>query len=237
MPRLIVALSFLFILSTGYSQNNFALEYLISTDGKDQGLQSLLVFSKDGNTFSRYKRLSDGVTWYQDLRLTKQPQIDYQIFDDTYLEIPDKQLTEYQLSILGNEVVDKKNCVKISLVAYKGGEKITVWVTKDLPSYESYLTCFVNTIDLRKLNIALKKINVSGFPIKIVYGGRAQQTYEFVSAKIGPLEDSMFSLENFKKAELRSSKKLKKKDQISEEQYKQMKIEEEKAKQQFKKRD
>src|ERR1700741_816722 len=145
-----------------YSQNSFGIEYFVSNEGSDPNFQSLLIFSKDGNTISRLKRLSDNVEWYKSLRLKKQPKIDYQMFDSTYIEVPDKQLSEYEVKILGEDIFDKKKCVKIEVVSYKGGDKIILWITKEIPSYETYMDCFVNSIDLRKLNQSLKKINQTG---------------------------------------------------------------------------
>src|ERR1700741_4241000 len=99
------------------------------------------------------------------------------------------------------------------------------------------MNCFVENIDLQKLDQALKKIGQAGFPVKIVFNRKSQQTFEFVSAKNGELENSIFDLESFKQGDGQTSEQLLKDGKISEEQYKQMKIEEEKAKQQAKKKD
>jgi hypothetical protein len=213
-----------------FAQDGFHLKYNVNNVPLDSNRQTLNVYSKDGNSINEFIKNTDGVVWYKSLKLKKHSNTDYKYFGDDYIKMDDNQLKKYLVEIIGTEKIDNYNCTKISVQTYEKGGKTLIWITNEIKDFQKYLTADVQVFNLNKLNEALKIFKLSGFPIRIEYSGNPGQVYTFIKAEFINIDDSLFKLDNSKKSEGHSSEYLKRKDKVTDEQYKQMKIEEEKVK-------
>lgn len=226
----IFTLAFGLLTSICFAQDGFHLKYNVNNVPLDSNRQTLNVYSKDGNSINEFIKNTDSVVWYKSLKLKKDANTDYKYFGDDYIKMDDNQLKKYIVEIIGTEKIDNYNCTKISVQTYEKGGKTLVWITNEIKDFQKYLTADVQVFNLNKLNEALKTFKLSGFPVQIEYIGNPGQVYTFIKAEFINIDDSLFNLNNSKKLEGHSSEYLKRKDKVTDEQYKQMKIEEEKAK-------
>lgn len=229
----IFTLAFGLLTSIYFSQDGFHLEYKINNVPLDTNGQTLNVYSKDGNSINEFIKNSNDVVWYKSLKLKKHANTDYKYFGDNYIKIDDNQLKKYIVEIIGTEKINNYNCTKLTVQTYEKGGKTLVWVTNEIKNFQKYLTADVQVFNLNKLNEALKTFKLTGFPVRIEYSGNPGQVYNFTKAELIKIDDSLFDLENSKKLKGHTSEYLKRKDKVSDEQYRQMKIEEEKEKKEF----
>lgn len=221
--RIYVFLSVIIVSISSYAQNGLYLEYRCSDKGTDNQTDVLKVYSLDGNSLNERTNLLDPNYPTNNLRLKSSPDTVYSLYgNQTFLKIPDKQLVEYKIEILGTENVNGYKCIKISLDTH-GHSYQTVWITDQIPLYENYLTAEVNDINLAKLTEALKKKNLKGIPVRITYPEDNSMQYDFVKLKRINMDISWFSIDGYKEAIMMTSEEMEKLGLLGGEEYEAMK--------------
>jgi hypothetical protein len=158
------------------------------------------------------------------LTLKASPDTAYSLYgNQTYLKMPDKQLAEYKIEILGTENINGYQCTKISLDTRGQNDQI-VWITDQIPLYENYLTAEVNDIDLAKLTEVLKKKNLKGLPVRITYVEEKSMQYDFVKLQRINMDKSWFSLDSYTEVVMMTSDEMKKQGKVTDEQFDAMKM-------------
>jgi hypothetical protein len=114
----------------------------------------------------------------------------------------DRQLSEYTIRILGKETVNGFHCEKIAVYTHTGNGYVIMWVSNEIPHYKKYLTADINNCNLTKLDFALKKLNLSGFPVRITDTEGVGLQFDFVKVKNVDLDKSMFSLDSYQELKL-----------------------------------
>lgn len=231
--KTLFTLLLLVCLTTIIAQTGFHLEYKITNAPLDSNVQILHVYSKDGNSLNEYFKINEQTAWTKNIKLKKEKNTDYSYAGDTYIKMQDKQLENYNAELIGTEKINNYNCTKLSVQVYPNSDKTAVWITNEVKDYQNFLSTYVHVFNLTKLNKVLKSFKLTGFPVRIEYSGDHGQVYTFIKAEPVVLDDSLFEPDKSKQLKGQTSDELKRKGDITDEQYRFMKIEEEKAKKAF----
>lgn len=181
-----------------FGQNGFCFKYKLVT--KEVVTDSLYVFNLNGNSLNQIKKVSNNQVTYQSIKLKDKVVDDFIIYpDNTYRQIPDVQLKDYVVKVLGQEEINGYKCTKVSVVTFNSGNECYLWITDQLPNYKNYLSTSVLDFKLDRLNAALAKLNVSGIPVKIAFKVPDYMRYELVSANPSEINVGMFDLTRYTK--------------------------------------
>ncbi len=182
---------------SSFGQNGLYMEYK-GTNGETTDI--LKIYSLDGNSLNERTNLKYPANPTNNLRLKNSPDTTYSLLANrTYLKIPDEQLSEYKIEIIGTENINGYTCTKISLNT-RGQNNQTIWITDQIPLYQDYLTAEINDIDLSKLTKALKNKNLKGLPVRITYSSENSMQYDFVKLKKINMDKSWFLLDGYTEA-------------------------------------
>lgn len=225
MKKSIQTFLFLFIISISASgQNGLYMEYKGSNKGTTNQTDILKIYSLNGNSLNERTNLRYPSSPTNNLSLKAIPDTAYSLYDNkTYLKIPDTQLAEYKIELLGTDNINGYSCTKISLDT-RGQNDQTIWITDQIPSYENYLTVVVNDIDLTKLTEALKKKGLKGLPVRITYDEEKSTQYDFVKLNAMDIDKSWLSLDGYSEAVMMTSDEMKKQGKVTDEQFDAMKM-------------
>ena len=229
---LILLVSYLFITSA-YCQKGLYLEYKAGVKGSNKITDTLKVKSFNGNSINILKNTEYPSRPIIDLYLKNDSDNIYSLFPNkTYQKISNVERENYKIDVIGNENINGYNCVKVivSTQNRSDGGHMTVWICKDIPSFEDYLTAIVNNLNLKKLHNALVKEKLDGIPIRIELSEEKSLQFDLVKVAFMIIDESIFSLKNYHEAKMSTSDDLKKQNKVSKEQYDAMKVEEMKAK-------
>lgn len=194
----LVSVCFILCSFNSRSQNGLCLKYTLVT--RNLVTDTLQVFSLAGNSFNQMTRVSDGEARYRSIKLKEKAAESYVLYaDNSYRMIPDVQMKEYEVKVLGKEEVNGYSCTKISLVTFSNGNVCYLWLTEAVANYKDYMGISVLDFKLDRLNEALQKIKVSGFPVKIAYKVPDYMTYEFVNASTCDVKPDLFDLTRYTK--------------------------------------
>jgi hypothetical protein len=111
--------------------------------------------------------------------------------------IPDVQLKEYNVKVIGKEKMAGYNCTKITLSTFANGAESTMWITNELPDYKNYLDVVIVDFKVERINEALKKFNVTGIPVKIAYNVQGNLSYELVKASSCPVNPDLLNIDKY----------------------------------------
>ncbi len=210
-------------------QDGVYLEYNATQaeTGKPYGL--LKVYSKDGNSRNVLETEYKGeIRLSQTLYLKKEPEVGYMLFENkTYRKDDAKHLDDYVVRIVGTDSMNNYVCTKILLTTYPGKkEDLTLWISDGIPNLSAYISSVINNINIRKLNEALKKQNLSGLPVRIAFtDSKNSIQYDLRLAVLGKVDSDNFDLKDYKEAQFKTAEELKKENKVSQEQYDMMKQE------------
>lgn len=224
-----ILLAFLILSITVISlnaQTGISLEYSVSKKGKNEITGTLKISSLEGNSLNTLTLGAPFNSHDVSLNLKANPDTAYNLLSNrTYIKLEDKQLKEYKIKILGSDSINGYKCVKIALLTRDEINDQTVWITNKFPSYEKYLTATVNGIDLGKLNMALKKKNLSGIPIRITSLEENSLQYDLVTANPADFDRTIFSIDNYTPARMMTIDELEKEGAVDKAQLEAMKQE------------
>lgn len=196
------------LLLSGYlhGQSPFCMYYALVT--KNVTTDTLKVTHLNGNTFNQVNRVSTGQTSYRSLKLKDKPAENYAIYNDnSYRMIPDVQIKEYMVTVLGKEKIGAYNCTKISVVTFQNGGLSYMWISDEVPDYKNYLGASVIDFKLDRLAEALKKKNLAGIPVKIAYKVPDYISYELVKAGPCEVDASLFDLNRYSNSKVQNQPK------------------------------
>jgi len=211
------------------AQKGIYLEYKASIKGKEEIVDSLKIVSLNGNSINELINLKYPKSPNKTLFLKSDPNMGYRIMQNkTFFKMPDSQLSEYKINILGNEIINGFNCIKIELTTQDrtDNQYTLIWISTAPPYSENFMTATINGISLTKLNNILKKNNLNGVPIRITYSQENSLQYDFIKATLIDLDPSIFSLNGYHEDKGSSSDDLLKQNKISNEKYDLMKQQE-----------
>jgi Domain of unknown function (DUF4412) len=181
-----------------FGQNGFCFKYKLVT--KQVVTDSLHVFNLNGNSLNQLKKANNNQVTYQSLKLKDKAVDDFIIYpDNTYRQIPDVQLKDYVIKVLGQEEINGYKCTKISLVTFNNGNECYLWISDQLPNYKNYLSTTVLDFKLDRLNTGLAKLNLSGIPVKIAFKVPDYMSYEFVTIAPCDINIGLFDLGRYTK--------------------------------------
>lgn len=230
---------FTFCLSfTNYSsgQNGFIFQYF-GLNNESDTTSLLRVYCKQNNSLEENFAVFDTTRKSYTLHLGDQPKYNYRLLDNygNYAKEINRHADEYIVKFETTETINGYQCSKISIGLF--GDKmdnVVLWISKDVKGYENFLNATVNEFDFQKLSRALKKINLEGIPIRILYlGSPTHFRYDFLRVDIASVDNNLFDMNRSKKQKKgkgHTKEELKKQNKITDEQYEAMKQAEEAAK-------
>jgi len=206
MKKVALILSVLALPALLQSQNAFCFKYALVS--RNAVTDTLHVLHMNGNTFNKVTRNTDGKTSYRSLKLKDKPLENYAIHtDDSYRMIPDVQVKEYPITIMGKEQVNGYNCTKISLMTFQDGNTCYLWISDEVPNYTNYMGVSVIDFKIDRLNEALKKNKLAGFPVKIAFKTPDYISYDLVSAGNCNPDPTLFDLGRYTNAKTKNAPK------------------------------
>ncbi|MBA3664435.1 MAG: DUF4412 domain-containing protein [Bacteroidetes bacterium] len=199
------------------------------------------IYCLDGNCLEENFAVFDTTRKSYTLYLKEKPKCYYNLLpNQKYEEVIHGHAPEYKIKFDKYEKVNGYDCAKIYISQYNtDGDYTTVWISKDIKDYNLYLDATVNTFDFSILVRSLKKQNLEGIPVRILYTGSSTGfRFEFSRVDSAVIDLNMFALDKFsikQKEKGISKEELKNQNKISEEVYQAMKAAEEQAKKEARK--
>lgn len=230
--RLTLALLFFYALGLK-AQDGCHFEYRVKNTLGDTSMH-LTVFTKNGNSLNLVKSDTAKRIFSKSVTQKDQPEYNFYYMGDGYTKTNEhtktdvQEFEEYRLSLLGKDTIDKRICTKVSLEMNDRMAPVIVWIRDDIKPDEGCPNAQIFLINLNKFHKALKKINLSGFPVKIDCETYVMTSYEFKYAEKVNVPDSYFMVRVVREGY--SSDYLKRQNMLNDEKYKVMKEQEEAAK-------
>lgn len=190
------------IISAGalYSQTTYSLKFSQVTN--KMVTDTLMITYQDGNTMNQLTRTTAGKAVYKTMKLKSTPATSYLMYaDNSYRMIPDVQVKDYTVTVIGKEKCNGYNCTKISVQTFLNGNISYLWMTDEIAEAKNLPDLSIVDLKLERINEALKKQSATGgFPVRIAYKVPDYMTYEFV--KILPVTTTadLFDLSRYTNA-------------------------------------
>jgi len=110
---------------------------------------------------------------------------------------------EYEISILGKELVNGFNCTHVKASRKSGGRgEMEWWVSKDVVGYKEMAGMKTRQFNSSPIFKAMADKGLEGFPVKMLIGGRdGKMEMEMVKAEKMDIPESRFSLDGYTKKE------------------------------------
>lgn len=182
-----------------HSQNGYFIKFRQITN--KLVTDTLLISYQDGNTLNQLTHTTVGKTTYKNMKLKANPAVSYVLYpDNSYRTIPDVQVKDYTVTVMGKEQFNGYNCTKISVQTFLNGNISYLWITDEIAEYKNFTDISIVDLKLERINDALKKQGVSGFPVKIAYKVPNYITYEFVNVQATTQNPDVYDISKYTNA-------------------------------------
>jgi len=110
---------------------------------------------------------------------------------------------EYEITILGKEMVNGYNCTHVKASRKSGGRgEMEWWVSKEVSGYKEMAGMKTRQFNTSPIFKAMSEKGLEGFPVKMLIGGRdGKMEMEMVKAEKMDIPESRFSLDGYTKKE------------------------------------